>query len=290
LHRIRIHLTSAALCLLAAVAGCERATAPAPVPGLPPPGPVATVEQRLRELHRSDLAGYARHSVPPALYAELDRAWREDRSRWPLTELPLDDRLPGLLSALGAPDAERKLRASYRREFADAHSELRSAATTLGLLGVRHLKAEPGYSADERAHYIALVEALSDWGRQAPLGATDRANPAITRLAAAARRTGLHRAPAWQQAGMAGSLQRLGPFFGTLKQVLADYGLDFDRALDDARVELVEHKGDRARVKLRYELAERPIEVRLELQRIDGRWYLADVLTHARTEAARGPH
>lgn len=287
MHRIRIRLTAVVLCLLAAVAGCERATAPGPVPGLPPPGPVATVEQRLRELHRSDLAGYARQSVPPALYAELDRAWREDRSRWPLTELPLDERLPGLLAALAAPNAERELRASYRREFAGAHAELRSAATTLGLLGVRHLEADPAYSPGERAHYIELVHALSDWGRRAPLGAAERANPAIARLAAAARRTGLDRAQAWQQAGMAGSLRRLGPFFGTLKDVLAGYGLDFDRAFGDARVELVEQHGDRARVRLRYMLADRPIEAGLELQRIDGRWYLADVLAHARAEAAR---
>lgn len=51
--------TVAALCLLAALAGCERSGAPAAVRVFAPPGPVATVEQRLHELRRSDLAGYA---------------------------------------------------------------------------------------------------------------------------------------------------------------------------------------------------------------------------------------
>lgn len=286
MHRIPFRLTVAALCLLAA-AGCERALAPAPVPGLPPPGPVATVEYRLDELRRGDLDGFARNAVPSALYDELDRAWREGRSRWPLTELPLDDRLPGMLAMLAAPGAERRLQASYRREFAGARTELRSAANTLGLLGVRYLQSEGSYSADERAHYIQLVEALSEWGGGAPLAEAAHAKPAVTRLTAAARRTGLAAPGAMRRLGMAESLKRLGPFFNEFKQVLTGYGLDFDRAFADADVELVERRDDRARVRLRYELAGRTVDAGLELQRIDGHWYLADVLAHARAEAAR---
>jgi hypothetical protein len=286
LHRIPFRLTVAALCLLAA-AGCERALEPAPVPGLPPPGPVAAVEHRLHELRRGDLAGFARNAVPPALHAELDRAWREDRSRWPLTELPLDDRLPGALAMLAAPGAEQQLQATYRREFAGARTELRSAANTLGLLGVRYLQSEGPYSPDERTHYIQLVEALSEWGRAAPFAEPARAQPAIARLAVAARRTGLAEPEAMRRAGMDEGLKRLGPFFTEFKQVLVGYGLDFDRAFADAKVDLVERRDDRARVRLRYELAGRAVDAGLDLQRIDGHWYLADVLAHARVEAAR---
>lgn len=290
MHRIPFCLSVAALCLLAA--GCERiaASVPVAVPGLPPPGPVAAVEHRLGELRGNDLAGFARRAVPPALYAELDLAWREDRSRWPLTELPLDDRLPGALATLAAPGADQRLQATYRREFAGAGTELRSAADTLGLLGVRYLQSEGAYSADERAHYIQLVEALREWGRDAPLANAAQAQPAIARLAAAARRTGLAEPDAMRRTGMDGSLRRLAPFFAEFKRVFAGYGLDFNRAFADARVELVEQHGDRARVRLRYELAGRAVDAGLELQRIDGDWYLADVLAHARHEAARpGP-
>lgn len=286
MHRIPFRLTVAALCLLA-VAGCERALVPAPVPGLPPPGPVATVEYRLDELRRSDLAAFARNSVPPALYAELDRAWGEGRSRWPLTELPLDDRVPGTLATLAAPGAEQRLQSSYRREFAGARTELSSAANTIGLLGVRYLQSEGTYSADERAHYIQLVEALSEWGRGAPLAEPAHAQPAIARLTSAARRTGLAGRGTMRRLGMHESLERLGPFFSEFKNVLAGYGLDFDRAFADAKVELVEREADRARVRLRYEVAGRAIDAGLEMRRIDGHWYFADLLAHARTEAAR---
>ncbi|GHA87740.1 hypothetical protein [Cognatilysobacter bugurensis] len=281
--------TVAALCLLAALAGCERTAAPAPAPPRPvaPPGPVAAVEQRLRELRRNDLDVYARHAVPPTLYAQLERAWREDRTRWPLTELPLDDRLPGALAALAEPGAERRLRAAYRREFAGARTELRSAVDTLGVLGERHLMSEPGYGETERAHYLQLAGALQSWGRSAALADARRANPAIERLVSAARRTRLAGPHAMRDAGLDASLRRLGPFFGAVKDVFADYGFDLDAALADARVEPVEQRGDRARVRLRYTLAGRAIDTPLDLQRIDGRWYLTDTLAHARLEADR---
>lgn len=279
--------TVVAVCLLAALAGCERTAAPAPERPVAPPGPVAAVEQRLHELRRDDLAGYARRSVPPALYAELTRAWSEGRTHWPLTELPLDDRLPAALAALAEPGAERRLRTAHRRELAGARAELRSAVDTLAVLGVRHLQSDPGYGADERAHYLQLAEALHGWGRDAPLSDAQRAEPAIARLVAAARGTRLAEPGALQRAGLDDSLRRLGPFFAAVKGVFADYGFDLDGALADARVDPIEQRGDRARVRLRYTLAGREVDTPLDLQRIDGRWYLVDTLAHARLEAAR---
>lgn len=280
-----VRTIAAVLCLIAVAAGCDRermSVATAQV--LAQPGAVTTVERRLRELRRNDLAAYARHSVPPALYASLEAAWSVGDSRWPLTELPLDERIPGLLATLGQPGAQRSLEASHRREFAGAHAELRSAATMLGVLGTRYLQSERSYSENERAHYLQLAEALKHWAGAAPLGDHARAKAAIGRLTAAARRTGLVDQQKLAQAGMRESLRRLGPFFGETKQVLADYGLDIDGALANARVEPITEQGDRASVRLHYTLAGRPVQADLELDRIDGRWYLHDALAHARAQ------
>ena len=76
--------------------------------------------QLVDDLRRNDLAAYARHAVPPALHARMERAWREGRTIWPLTELPLDDRLPGFITVLSAPGAEKSLLAAYGRQFAGA--------------------------------------------------------------------------------------------------------------------------------------------------------------------------
>ncbi|RPE80216.1 hypothetical protein [Vulcaniibacterium tengchongense] len=286
---IRRRRAIAALLLAAAatLAGCQRAPQLQPERGAD--APARALELLLQDLRDNDLAGYARHAVPPALHGSLERAWREGRTLWPLTELPLHERLPGMLAALAAPDSERRLLATYRRQFAGADAELRSAAAALGLFAAQYLRTQDhGYSEDERAHYLQLVEAMRGWGQRAPLGDLRRAQRHVPRLAAAARLTGLGTGEArMRELGMAASLERLGPFAARFKQVLADYGLDLDATLDGAAVTLERQDGDRARLRLRYVLAGRAIEARLQAERRDGRWYLSDVLRHAEAEAAR---
>ncbi|MFC3550754.1 hypothetical protein ACFOLC_06945 [Lysobacter cavernae] len=273
--------------LLAAVAvagGCGRDAAP--VAETAPAQPTQAVTQLVADLRANDLAGYARHAVPPALHARLETAWREGRTRWPLTELPLDDRLPGFITALAAPGADKQLLTTYNRQFAGAHGELRSAAATLSLFATQYLRSEGDYSDDERAHYVQLVAAMSRWGQQAPLGDAQRARKAIPQLVTAARLTGLAGPDRFREAGMQRSLERLGPFFGRFKQVLAGYGLNLDAAFDSVQATLIEQTGDHARVRLHYTLAGQAIEAQLQVERRDGRWYLRDILRHAEAEAA----
>ena len=248
--------------------------------------PVQAVTRLVRDLRHDDLAGYARHAVPPALHARLDTAWREGRSRWPLTELPLHARLPGMLTTLATPGAEKALLSTYQRQFAGAEGELRSAAATVSQFTVQYLQSEGDYSDEERDHYIQLVGALSQWGKRAPLADTRRATAAIPKLVSAARLTGLADEGSYERLGMDRSLRRLGPFFARFKQVLRDYGLDLDAALDSVRVDLAEQTGDTARVRLRYTIAGHDIDAYVRAQRIEGRWYLTDTVRHAQLQAA----
>ena len=265
------------------LAACDRS---APVDEPPPTEPTAAVSQLVGDLRRNDLAAYARHALPSPLRARLETAWTEQRTIWPLTELPLDDRLPGFITVLAAPDAEKTLLATYNRQFAGAQRELRSAASTLGLFAAQYVRSADEYSEPEREHYVQLIAALSHWGQQAPLDDPKRAKLAIPQLVAAARLTGLAGPGTFHRSGMERSLRRLGPFFARFKQVALGYGLDFDAALDGARVELLEQVGDRARVRLRYTLAGQPVDAVILLERRAGRWYLSDLLRHAEAEAA----
>ncbi|UHQ23266.1 hypothetical protein LVB77_00700 [Lysobacter sp. 5GHs7-4] len=276
---------AALLLIVVACGGCDRT--PSTDRDAPPKLPAEAVQQLVHDLRRNDLAGYARHAVPPALHDRLEIAWREGRTTWPLTELPLEDRLPGFLQALAAPGAEKKLQAVYQRQFAGAHTELRSAAATLGLFATQYVRSEGDYSDEERDHYAQLIGAISAWGQRAPLGDPKRARIAIPQLAAAARQTGLTGADALRLTGMARSLERLGPFFGRFKQVLVSYGLDVDAGLDRVEATLAEQTGDSARVRLRYTIAGQPIDAYVRVERLDGRWYLSDVLRHAEAEATR---
>lgn len=279
-------LAGALLCLTALVGGCGRDPASATAPTATEPA--AAVSQLVDDLRRNDLVAYARHAVPADLHAQLARSWDEGRTVWPLTELPLDQQLGGFITALAAPDSERRLLAAYRKQFAGAHGELRTAATTLGLFATQYVSHEAGYSPAEREHYTQLIRALSQWGQRAPLGDPQRARRAVPRLALAARTSGLAGADTLRRTGMERSLERLGPFFSQLRQVGRDYGLDFEPALAGARIRLAEQTGDRARVRVQYELAGTPVDAYVLMERIDGRWYMSDLLRRARLEAA-GP-
>jgi hypothetical protein len=264
-------------------------------------GPAGAVQHLVQRLHDNDLAGFAQAAVPPTDYARLEIAWREGRSRWPLTELPLDDQLEPMLSALAAPDSERKLQQGFKRNFANQDKDLKEAARSLGLFGVQYVKREGVFTDEERAHYAQMIQALSEWAQKAPLSDSRRGMAAIPPLVAAARKTGLTDEESFRAAGMTGSLQRLSPFFAQAKTLLAGYGLSLDRSLSELRTELVEQKDDRARVRVHYTLGDggrggREIDTVVSLERRAGRWYLTDYLRHAEqalaipAEEAPGPN
>jgi hypothetical protein len=263
---------------------CQR-TPPA-VPGSD--RPTQAVLQLAERLRANDAAGFATVAVPPALHARLETAWRTGRSRWPLDEIPLEDRLPAMLAALSADDARNRLQQTFDRQFANSGAELRSAATSLGVFGVQYIRNEGDYSDAERDHYAQTVAAVSHWAAGAPLADAKRARGAIALLATAARRTGIASPEDLANLGMDASLKRLGAFLGTTKQVLAMYGLDLDETLDNLDATLVQQTGDAATVRVRYALAGEPVDTLLRVRRVDGRWYLEDYLRNAET-SLEGP-
>ncbi|WP_305804817.1 hypothetical protein [Stenotrophomonas sp. YIM B06876] len=281
------------LCAVALAAGCRRESAE--LPGAET-GPASAVRQLAHYLKDDDLVGYARAAVPPAQYTRLEAAWSAGDSRWPLSELPLHQKLPGILATLSAADAETRLQRAFKTQIAGQAAGVRQAAHSLGLFGAQYLGSQGDYSAEQRAHYVQLVSALSEWAMAAPLSDPKLAQKAIGNLTAVARAAGLDSDAAFQQAGMSGSLQRLGPVLHGFKQVLASYGLSLDDSLTQLRAGLVVERGDQATVRVQYPLAGKELDIQVPLVRREGRWYLAQILTEVDTvlaaaaaaEAARG--
>ena len=269
------------LLVLVGLAGCRRESTD-DLPGAASE-PAGAVRQLAGHLQRNDLSAFARDALPPEELAALAEAWRQGRSRWPLTELPLDERIGPMLGALTAPDAEKRLQRTFDAQLAGQDKALRDAARTLALFGSQYVKTQGQYSAEERAHYTQVLAALAAWSSNAPLGERKRGHAAIAALAAAAREAGLDGEPAMAAAGMEDSLRRLGPFAAALKSVLAGYGLDLDHSLAQLRIGLVEEHGDRATVRIHYPLAGTEIDTTVSLTRRDGHWYLTDYLEHAAT-------
>ncbi|PPU92785.1 hypothetical protein [Xanthomonas albilineans] len=282
-------LSSLLLAALAlSVSGCK--PTPTELPGASAEPPTA-VRALAHALQRNDLVGYARTAVPPAQYRGLQQAWSKDRSRWPLTELPLAKRLPEVLATLAAPDAERQLQHAFDTQFGGQAESLKQAAHSLGLFGVQYLRNENDYTPEQRDHYVQLVQALSAWAARAPLSERNRAHAAIARLCAAARRTGIRSDADLHTLGMDESLGRLGPFLAALKAVLADYGLDLGATAGALRTGLVSQQGDLAVVRIQYPLDGEQIDTSAVLVNREGHWYLRNILDQVQTllAATAGP-
>lgn len=289
--RLRRAVLPALMLVVALLAGCKAAE-DAPPRLQPAATPEAAVRRLLDDLRRDDLAAYAVHAVPPDLYARTDAAWRAGRSRWPVSELPLSEQMPRAIDRLSTPGAETALRATYRKQFAGADDEVRTAVRTLGLFSRQYLVREADIPRDELSHRLQVLDAVVDWASRAPLADASRVEPLIPALAGAARGTRLAGGEAaWSNAGMHRSLVRLRPLLRQAKHSLAALGLDVDAALDGARIETISHTGDRARMRLRYPLAGRQIIAELDLQRRAEGWFLLDSMRHAQAAltAAPGP-
>ncbi|WP_337243335.1 hypothetical protein [Luteimonas sp. gir] len=280
---------TALLPLLLWLGGCDR---PAPETAATPTGgatPVEAVTVLTTHLRGGDLAAFARDALPADLAPALEQAWREDRTRWPLSELPLSGQIPAALAALHAADAERALLATFDRQFAGADGELRSTARALAVFATQYLTQSPGFSDDERQHYTQLVAATGEWAARAPLADRALAQQTVEALTAAVRRSALDGDAALGRAGMAAGLRRLSPVFEVAKQQLRAYGLDLDASFDSVTPTLASQTGDQARVRLRYLLDGRSIDAEIGVERVAGRWYVSDFLRHARTAATPPP-
>ena len=259
-----------------------------------PPQPAARPAEAIHVLRDRLLArdghGFARLAVPPALSARLEQGWRDGSTRWPLDELPLDARIPGMLAALQAPTSEKALMATFRRQFAGADRDIDQAIRTLAVFGGEFVQTDRSYGAEEREHVAQAIAATSAWATRAPLADPKRAEPFFSALAGAARRTGIDGKAgnaAFAALGMQASLDRLSPFFAILvDQLRRQYGLDLDATLRSAQASLMQQTGDKAQLRLRYTLAGRQIDAVVPVVRIDGAWYLADYVARAEQSLA----
>ena len=247
--------------------------------------PVDAVYLLRDRLLARDGAGFAQLAVPPALHAELEQAWPNGHSRWPLDELPLDARIPRMLAALQVPNADKVLLATFRNQFAGADADIDQAIRTLLVFGGEYVQTDPDSSPAEREHTRQAMAAVGAWALQAPLADPKRAQRFFPIVAAAAVRSGINGKlgdAAFTQLGMTQSLNRLSPFLATLlAQLRQQYGLDIDAALRSLHVSLAQQTGDQAQLRLRYTLAGHRIDALLPATRIDGYWYLTDYVARA---------
>lgn len=248
--------------------------------------PAATVTDLILHMRNNNLPAIARTALPPKLYAEVENSWKAGQSRWPLTELPLDESIPKMLTTLNEADAEQKLQQSFHQQLSGQTRALQDAARGLGVFGKEYLGREGTYNASQRQHYTQLIDVFSSWAAGAPLGDAERGQQSIALLVKAAEQGGINSDADFSRLGLDASLEGLTPLYVAIGQILGLYGLDMEATLASVKVETVSQTGDEAELRVSYTLAGRPIKTVMQAVRVDGRWYLADYLQAARASLA----
>ncbi len=272
-----VHLPALMLVLAIAIVGCKREETPATSDV---GAPTAVVEAGIAALRAGDLRAFFESQLPPA---EIERLRAEHATR---AAEPVDDaereRFATWMAVLTAPDAEDQVMAAIEPELVQFEREIepqlmRNVAMLKGLAMVAIQQSEELTPlAKEQA--MASLDAVSGWVTRTRFSDRDRLREAIGHLAAAAREADVASLDALNALDWDASLDRASIAFRAVKRVLESYGFRIDAALDSVRTELVSQEGDRARVKVRYELLGNPMSFDVDLVAREGRWYAKDAL------------
>jgi hypothetical protein len=244
------------------------------------------VRQSIALIRAGDFAGFWRHALPPHDYAML----REDWNRARAVEAPLDagarERIDAALQQLAAPDAEARLDARLQPWLADTQARYGDQLPLLVGIGRalagKAIADDPGLGEEQKQHAIALVDALGPWAQQAPWFDPDKARQAVGLVVATARRLDLRDAQRLRAMDFDQAMASYATAFQGLEQVLALYGLPLDEVFASARVVPLEYRPPYARVRIEYQVLDRPMAMESTLVQQNGRWYDRELIDNVR--------
>lgn len=262
--------------VLLALAACRRE--PEPLPGAPGE-PVAAMLALAEALREDDLVRYARLSVPPALQAAQEAAWRAHWQTVGEEGSERAERYAEWMAELTAADAEAALMARAEPRLAQFERELGPRWTVgvamLAGFAQAAIAASEELSEPDKAHARGVVEALAEWaGEQAAFTDRERARTAIAAMVRTARALDLPRLEAVQTLDYATLLAKGGIALRGAKDVALAYGIDLDASLSALQAEVIRLEGeDRAVLRVRYPLLGETVSFEQVMVRIDDGWY-----------------
>jgi len=274
--------------LAAAGFGCDQQTTSGPSAASNTPvvvavaaTPDATVAAAVKALRDNNIAALLANSLPAGEYAKLKTDWNKDITAEAVTE---EDRkqFADTMAKLTGPGAEDKLFAEIKPQLDEFDKQSAAQMPMMIAMGQGFAQSAIQQNKDltdtQKQQVSQLLDATAKWAQTTKF--TDQAlvKSAIAAICKTARDVNLKsideaRALSYEQA-----MQKAGVVFGGVKQVLAVYGLNMDKALDSVKVETVSANGDAAKVKISYVAFDTPFSTESDLVRVDGKWYGKDAI------------
>jgi hypothetical protein len=290
--------------LAAAAFGCNQqpastagpaASAP-PVAAAPAASPDAAVAAAVKALRDNNLAALFAASLPAGEYAKLKTDWNKDINAEPVTE---EDRkeFAEKMAKLTAPGAEDKLFAEIKPQLDEFDKQAAQQMPMMIAMGQGFAQSAIQQNKDltdaQKQQAAQLLDATAKWAQTTKFTDPTLVKNAIAVICKTARDLNLKSVDEARALSYDQGMQKAGIVLGGVKQVLAVYGLNMDKALDSVKVETVSATGDTAKVKITYTAFDTPFSTESDLVRVDGRWYGKDAIEkwkkHAQEIAGNAP-
>jgi len=273
--------------LAAAGFGCDQQSASTPAasaPGAAVAAPAATPEASIaiavKALRDNNLAALFAASLPPGEYAKFKADWNKDMNSEPVTE---EDRkqFNETMTKLTAPGAEDKMFAEIKPQL-DEFDKQQAQLPMMIAMGQGFAQSAIQQNKDltdaQKQQVTQLLDATAKWAQTTKFTDPALVKSSIAIICKTARDLNLKSVDEARALTYEQGMQKAGVVLGGVKQVLAVYGLNMDKALDSVKVQTVATTGDTAKVKISYTAFDTPFSTDSDLVRVDGKWYGKDAI------------
>lgn len=243
--------------------------------------PADAITATAQKLKSNDVLGVIQLSVPPQYFDKMKAEWKAELNKEPITE---EDRLEfqAMMAKLTAADAEAALMAEAEPELAKFETEMAAQMPLMVGMGqgfvMQAIQSNETMTAAQKKQAGDVVGAVAAWLQGVQFADRALAKQAIGHAVSAAREINLKTLDEARALEFEAAMQKAGIAFKGVKDVLAVYGLELDKAFDSVKASVVSETGDAAVVKVDYMVFNQPLSFESPMVRIDGRWYGKDTV------------
>jgi hypothetical protein len=232
--------------------------------------PAGTIEAGAQALRKNDLRTFLKLTLSDEGYAELKADWDRQREREAMPEEKAA--FATAMEKLTAPGAEDALMAELAPKLDEMRPQMAMMIGMFTGMADAALAQNTELSDAEREQGRAVVKALADLLGRNDLTDPARARRAIVVVCGTARALGIASLDRLREMSFEELLSRGDLVLAGAKDLLAIYGVSIDTWLDSVKAETLTEEGERATVRVRFEVLGTSHSVETEMEKSDGRW------------------
>ena len=241
-----------------------------------PATPDGAIAATVAALRNNNVGALLDTAMPPAALAKLKADWHDNMNKDPVTDQQRKD-FAEHMAKLTAPGAEAQMYAEIEpklKEFNEKSAQQMPMMIAMGQgFAQSTIKQSKDLNDQQKQQAEALLDAAAKWAQTTKFTDPTLVKGAIAVLCKTARELNLKSIDEVRAMTFDQGMQKAGVVVGGVKQVLAVYGLDMNKALDSVKVTPVSTAGDNAKVTVAYTAFDQPFSTEADLVKVDGKWY-----------------